>query len=208
MQAFELVPEYKVLASPVRKWFKIIGALPFVEPSTVDDVWPDIVNSVPSEIHEFISYFERTRLSTVDDVWPDIVNSVPSKIHEFISYFERTWLGSPSTVPLFDRFLWTQFDSVLAGLPRSKNIVESWHNGFQSLVGTSNPTLWTFLTAMKQEENQTFAKRVKMRMNEQPEPKKRKWRLYDERLTCIVSDFENYDPMDYLHCIGEMLFTA
>ena len=29
------------------------------------------------------------------------------------------------------------------------------------------------LTAMKQEENLTFAKRVKMRMNEQPEPKKR-----------------------------------
>ena len=68
--------------------------------------------------------------------------------------------------------------------------------------------LCIFLTAMKQEENLTFAKRVKMRMNEQPEPKRRKWRLYDERLTCIVSDFENYDPMDYLHCIGEMLFTA
>ena len=88
----------------MRKWFKIIGALPFVEPSAVDDVWPDIVNSVPSEMYEFISYFERT------------------------------WLGSPSTVPLFDRFLWTQFDSVLAGLPRSNNIVEGWHNGFQSLV--------------------------------------------------------------------------
>ena len=130
-------------------------------------------------------------------------------MHELISYFERTWLGSPSTVPLFDRFLWTQFDSLLAGLPPSKNIVEGWNNGFfQSLVGTSNPTLWTFLTAMKQEENLTFAKRVKMRMNEQPEPKKRKWRLYDERLACIVSDFEIYVPMDHLHCIGEMFFTA
>ena len=134
MQAFELVPEYKVLASPVRKWFKIIGALPFVEPSTVD-------------------------------VWPDIVNSVPSEMHEFISYFERTWLGSPSTVPIFDRFLWTQFDSVLAGLPRSNNIVEvgimafspGWHFKPHALDIS--------------EENLTFAKRVKMRMNEQPEPK-------------------------------------
>ena len=38
MQAFELVPEYKVLSSPVRKWLKITGALPFMEPGSVVDV--------------------------------------------------------------------------------------------------------------------------------------------------------------------------
>ncbi len=90
--------------------------------------------------------------------------------------FSRTLKGHGLALLPLHRclFLWNQFDSVLAGLPRSNNIVEGWRNGFQSLVGTSNPTLWTFLTAMKQEENLTFAKRVKMRMNEQPEPKKRK----------------------------------
>ena len=29
------------------------------------------------------------------------------------------------------------------------------------------------------------------------------WRLY--RLSSIVDDFDKYDPMDYLPCIGEML---
>ena len=48
-----------------------------------------------------------------------------------------------------------QGDTVLAGLPRSNNLVEGWHNGFQKLVGCSNPTLWTFLTAPKKEENLT-----------------------------------------------------
>ena len=80
-------------------------------------------------------------------------------------------------------------------------MVEGWHSGFQGLVGTFNPTLWTFLKAVKREENLTFIKKVKIQMNEPPEPKKRKWRLYDERLSNIV------DPIDYLHCIGEMLFN-
>ncbi|KAL5268243.1 hypothetical protein ACHWQZ_G002193 [Mnemiopsis leidyi] len=102
--------------------------------------------------------------------------------------------------------LMNQYDAVLAGLPRSNNFVEGWHNGFQTLVGGSNPTLWTFLTALKKEENITFAKKVKKMMGEGPEAKRRKWRLYDERLSSIVTDFEQYDPMDYLSCIGAILF--
>ena len=107
---------------------------------------------------------------------------------EFGSYFERTWVGSSTVVPLFDRMLWNQYDAVLAGLPRSNNLVEGWHNGFQTLIGTSNPTLWTFLTALKKEENLTFTKKVKKMMGEGPEPKRRKWRLYDERLSSIVTE--------------------
>ena len=55
-------------------------------------------------------------------------------------------------------------------------------------------------------KNITFAKKVKKMMGEGPEAKMRKWRLYDERLSSIVTDFEQYDPMDYLSCIGAILF--
>ena len=127
-------------------------------------------------------------------------------MEEFGFYFERTWVGSGSSRPLFDIMLWNQYDAVLAGLPRSNNFVEGWHNGFQTLVAVSNPTLWTFLTALKKEENITFAKKVKKMMGEGPEAKRRKWRLYDERLSSIVTDFEQYDPMDFLSCIGAILF--
>ena len=92
------------------------------------------------------------------------------------------------------------YDTVLAGPSRTHDVVEVWHNGFQKLVVlVSHPTLWTFLTALKKEENLTCSKKVKMRLGEGPEPKCRKWRMYD------VDDF---DPMDYLQCIGEMLFTS
>ena len=42
LQAFDLVPEYKVLSSLVRRWFETIGALPFMEPGSVVDVWRDL----------------------------------------------------------------------------------------------------------------------------------------------------------------------
>ena len=47
-----------------------------------------------------------------------------------------------------------------------------------------------------------------MSLGEGPEPKRRKWRMYDQRLSNIVDDFDDYDPMDFLYCIGEMLFTS
>ena len=71
---------------------------------------------------------------------------------EFASYFERTWIGTAASPSVFDKFLWNQYDSVLAGLPRSNNLVEGWHNGFRSLMGVSNPTLWTFLTVDSPQE--------------------------------------------------------
>ena len=129
LQAFDLVPEYRVLSSTARRWFKTIGALPFMEPGSVVDVWRD-----------------------------HIVGNLPQEMSVFGSYFERTWIGSPSTEPIFDKYLWNQYDTVLARLPRSNNLVEGWHNGFQTLIGCSNPTLWTFLTALKKEENLTFSK--------------------------------------------------
>ena len=106
LQAFDLDPEYKVLSSPIRRWFKTIGALPFMEPGSVVDVWCN-----------------------------EIVDYLPTEMNEFASYFERTWIGTPTTEPIFDKYLWNMYDSVLAGLPRSNNLVEGWHNGFQTLVG-------------------------------------------------------------------------
>ena len=114
--------------------------------------------------------------------------NIPSDMAEFVDYFERTWIGTSSTSPLFDHWLWNHYDTVLASLPRSNNIVEGWHNGFQQLVGHSNPNIW---------------------MNREAPPlQPKKWRLYNQRLDAVVEDYDNYtDPLDYLKCVGELLYT-
>ena len=52
------------------------------------------------------------------------------------------------------------------------------------------------MTAFKEEENLTSSKKVKMGFGEGPGPKRRKWRMYDERLSSIADDFDECDPMD------------
>ena len=158
LQAYELTSEYKVVNSPIRRSFKQIGALPFICPGSVEHVWSLLKPNIPSDMAEFVDYFERT------------------------------WIGTSSTSPLFDHWLWNHYDTVLAGLPRSNNIVEGWHNGFQQLVGHSNPNIW---------------------MNREAPPlQPKKWRLYNQRLDAVVEDYDNYtDPLDYLKCVGELLYT-
>ena len=177
MQAFDLVPEYHVLSSPVRKAFKMIGALPFVEPGSVVEFW-DVLKA-----------------------------NCPSDMDAFCDYFEYTWIGNSTRAPVFEKFLWNQYDTVLANLPRSNNMVEGWHNGFQSLVGTTNPTLWTFLSALKKEETLTFKKKVDWRMRRAPEPQKKKWRDHNSRLNALVEDIDT-EPLDYLFCLGELLSSV
>ena len=41
-----------------------------------------------------------------------------------------------------------------------------------------------------------------------PVLKRKKWRLFDGQLSSDVTDFDDNDQVDYLHCIGEMLFSA
>ena len=179
MQAFDLVPEYHVLSSPVRKAFKMIWAPPFVEPGSVVEFW-DVLKA-----------------------------NCPSDMDAFCDYFEYTWIGNSTRVPVFEKFLWNQYDTVLANLPRSNNMVEGWHNGFQSLVGTTNPTLWTFLSALKKEETLTFKKKVDWRMRRAPEPQKKKWRDHNSRLNALVEDFDiDTEPLDYLFCLGELLSSV
>ena len=60
---------------------------------------------------------------SVVDVWTnDIVGNLPQEMNEFKSYFERTSIGNPTAEPIFDKFLWNMYDTVLARLPRSSNI--------------------------------------------------------------------------------------
>ena len=82
----------------------------------------------------------------------------------FVPPFLLTWIPSFSTSRLPGWGLLTDlpssrlpavtstYDVCLAGLPRSSNLDEGWHNGFQALLGCTNPTIWSFLSALKLEQ--------------------------------------------------------
>ena len=176
MQAFELVTEYKVLSSPVRKWYKIINALHFLEPSEVVQTWNDIRTALPIEMLDFATYFEST------------------------------WIGTGTTPPTFDIALWNHYDAVLAGLPRSNNAVEGWNNGFSTLVKRCKPSFWSFLETVRLEEALTFVKKVKHRGKVEPPRREKRWADYDDRLTQMVEDQASYmDTLEFLTCVGDLV---
>ncbi|CAG8726790.1 553_t:CDS:2, partial [Cetraspora pellucida] len=49
------------------------------------------------------------------------------------------------TAPLFLPQLWSVFDSVEIGIPRTSNVVEGWHYKWATLIGRQHVGIYTFI---------------------------------------------------------------
>ena len=176
LQRTDLVPEYQVQGSEVRKSFKMVSALPFVP----EDVIPT--------------------------AWRHLKPLMPNDMSSFVDYYEYTWVGNSYRAPIFPPNRWNQHDAAALLLPRSSNIAEGWHHGFNSMLSCSNPTIWKFLDCLKKEQDITDVKITKMMMTEPPEPRSAKWRKYDEKLQQIITNFYEYStPIDFLKCVSNLV---
>ena len=176
LQRTDLVPEYQVEGSEIRKYFKMMCALPFV----------------PEDL--------------IPTAWRHLKPLIPSDMSSFVDYFEYTWVGTSYRNPVFSHNRWNQHDATALLLPRSSNIAEGWHHGFNSMLSCTNPTIWKFLDCLKKEQNLTDVKITKMMMREDPEPRSAKWRKHDERLQRIITSFDEYSTVtDFLSCISHIV---
>ena len=100
-------------------------------------------------------------------------------------------------------------------LPRSttpfhaSNMTEGWHNGFQSLVRCTNPTIWTYLDAIKLEQELTDQELADRLMLRPPPPRPQKWINLDTQLEEFVNanDNDQYDDVnDFLSAVSSTLF--
>ena len=78
------------------------------------------------------------------------MTEILEKIDELASYFQKTYIkgetiGRQQRDPLFPPALWNHYDNAAAGLIRTTNAVEGWHNGVTSLFQGSHPSIHTFL---------------------------------------------------------------
>ena len=102
--------------------------------------------------------------------------------------------------------MWNFHDDSLMLLPRSTNIAEGWHHGFNSMLSCSNPTIWKFLDCLKSEQDLTDVKITKKMMKLSPEPRAPKWVRYDVQLQKILEAYDDYnDVLDFLSVVGNML---
>ena len=65
-------------------------------------------------------------LGDVDAVWQDLKPALPSDLVDFVDYYERTWIGTPGTPPIFSPWMWNHHESVLAPEQQYRGGVAQW----------------------------------------------------------------------------------
>lgn len=124
---------------------------------------------------------------------------------EFVVYFEKTWLGlwnrrrTARNAPLFAIPLWNCYQSILDDLPKTNNSCEGFHNGFASLLGASNPTIYKLINGLQDQQSLLELKIQQLLANSLP-PQKRQYKESAESLKQIVSSYgdNNFSPMEHL----------
>ena len=79
--------------------------------------------------------------------------------------------------------------------------------GFKSLVQCTNPTLWSFLDALKLEQGLTDQKIADRLMLRAPEPRAKKWIEVDQKLEekMVAYDNDRYEILEFLNVIAATL---
>ena len=107
-----------------------------------------------------------------------------------LQYSEKTYIGELRAGVrgnlLFPHNIWNVYDRVIAGLPRTKNPVEGWHNCFQRSVSQSHANIWTFLSCLKKENTTMHFKSAHEHAGVHAAKQKRVYRQLNERIANIV----------------------
>ena len=88
-------------------------------------------------------------------------------------------------------------------MPRSSNMADGWHDGFKSLVRCSNPTIWTFLDALKLEQGLTDHKIAERLLLRPAPPRSKKWVDFDTKLQEFINAYNNQYYDSYI-----LIFSA
>ena len=113
-------------------------------------------------------------------------------------------MGTPNRPALFEPSCWNQYDVCLAGLPRSSNLAEGWQNGLRALLGCTNLTIWSFLTALNLEQGLTDQKITDRLMRRPPPQRCIKWIILDEKLEDFMTAWDNggYEVLNYVSAVS------
>ena len=115
----------------LRTCVRCLPALAFVPPDDVLEAFDLLAESIVEHEHmnELLSFFE----------------------HTYVRGRRRRGRGDVYGPALFNITLWNQHGAAIDGIARTTNVVEGWHHGLQSLFHCHHPTMWTFLTGIKQD---------------------------------------------------------
>ncbi|CAF3361834.1 unnamed protein product, partial [Rotaria sp. Silwood2] len=128
-------------------------------------------------------------LDKVTNGYELIAEQFDDEADDLLDYFERTWIGERKRrgagrkKPKFDHTLWNIYDRVVAGVPRSNNSVEGWHNAFANRVAINHPDIVKLAEKIRREQSKFEVDMAKILQGHDIKTKKVCYRQLDERIT-------------------------
>jgi len=83
-------------------------------------------------------------------------NVLPPEATDVVDYFEDTWIGHPNRrgrrASKFAVQMRNCYEAGEGGMPKTNNVMERWHTGFEATLGAVHPNIFKFLEAQYREQ--------------------------------------------------------
>ncbi|CAF1126879.1 unnamed protein product, partial [Rotaria magnacalcarata] len=131
---------------------------------------------------------------------------------DLLDYFEKTWIGERKRRgvgrkdPQFAHQLWNVYDRIIAGVPRSNNAVEGWHNAFASRVSINHPTIIKLTEKIRREQSKFEIDIAKILQGHEVKTRKLMYKKLDERIERLVSAYDSSQLGQYLSNVAANIY--
>ncbi|XP_076820927.1 uncharacterized protein LOC143466174 [Clavelina lepadiformis] len=146
----------------------------------------------------------------VSDAFDELVADYPAEVMPLVNYFEDNYVGRRNRrgdrrQPLFPVHMWSVKARQDAGLPRTNNQLESWHNAFQGSTETHHPSIFRFIEALRREEALQRANRTQLLQGRDLTQRMKRYVTMNTRITVVQQNRGQYDLRQFLRALAHNL---
>ncbi|XP_076808608.1 uncharacterized protein LOC143451766 [Clavelina lepadiformis] len=146
----------------------------------------------------------------VSDAFDELVADYPAEVIPLVNYFEDNYVGRRNRrgdrrQPLFPVHMWSVRARQDAGLPRTNNQLESWHNAFQGSTETHHPSIFRFIEALRREVALQRANRTQLLQGRDLTQRMKRYVTMNTRITVVQQNRGQYDLRQFLRALARNL---
>lgn len=182
VQQHGLVPHFNSSGGALYEQYKMIQALAFLPPTAIPKGFEMLTKKLPEILSPIITYLEEY----------------------YVLGRKKPGRRAVRTQPLYPPSLWSVHRNVLEGVPRTTNLVESWHSRFARIVGAHHVGIFRIIEELRLEQKSAVDRAEVLLAGGGPS-KRMEYQVKDAKLHKIVSHFENYTIDDYVSAVAANL---
>ena len=107
--------------------------------------------------------------------------------------------------PLFPPTVWTVYDSIKQGIPRTQNVVEAWHRRWECLIGRAHVGFYRLITEFQKEQQQVNIQAECILRGEPTTKPKKSLIDRENRIMTLIKSHGTGTVMEYLRGIAHNL---